>query len=312
MNAREVLRETEIRGLGRLRVGKVRDVYEQKDRIILITTDRHSSFDRIIAHIPHKGQVLNQMSAWWCERVRDIVPSHVIAVPDPNATVAEKCSPFPVEAVVRGYLTGVTDTAIWKRYQMGERRFGSIRLPGGMPKNRRLPEPVFDPTTKEVGHDRSVSQKQMIAEGLISRKCLERLRDISLALFARGQRIAAERGYILADTKYEFGLDRGGVLRLIDEVHTPDSSRYWRLDSYEERIARGEEPESFDKEFLRLWVRERCDPYKDPIPAIPREMADTLSARYIEMYERITGETFVPGETPIIRRLVRTLGPYAA
>ena len=314
----EVLKETNFKFLGEKRTGKVRDIYEQPRRLILVTTDRHSSFDRIIAHVPWKGQVLNEISAWWFEQMKDIVPNHVLAIPDPNVTVARKCKTVPVEAVVRGYLTGVTDTAIWTRYSKGQREFGGIVLPDGMKKNQKLLSPIFDPTTKEENHDRTLTLHEMIAEGLIAAERLHEIKRIALALFARGQEIAAKRGLILVDTKYEFGMGEkgesgeGGELMLIDEIHTPDSSRYWQLNSYESRISAGEEPEYFDKEFLRLWFREHSDPYKDAkLPEAPPEMVEELSRRYIMMYEQITEKKFVRGETPILARIERNLKKYA-
>ncbi len=306
----EVLKETNFTFLGNKKAGKVRDIYEQPDRLILISTDRHSSFDRIIAHIPHKGQVLNQVSAWWFEQTKDIIPNHVIAIPDPNVTVGKKCKMVPVEAVVRGYLTGVTDTAIWTRYQKGEREFGSLKLEDGMKKNQKLPQPIFDPTTKEEKHDRTLSVDELVSEGFVTRELFEKVKQTALALFVHGQEIAAKRRLILVDTKYEFGLD-GDTLTLIDEIHTPDSSRYWQLASFEERIARGEEPEYFDKEFLRLWFKSNCDPYKDAVlPPAPPELVEEMSRRYIQMYEQITGEKFVPGEEPIVPRIERNLKKY--
>ena len=282
----EVLRETNFDFLGKKKTGKVRDIYVQLERLILITTDRHSSFDRIIAHIPWKGQVLNQISAWWFEQTKDIVPNHVLAVPDPNVTVGKKMKMVPVEAVMRGYLTGVTDTSIWTRYSSGERVFGDLKLPDGMKKNEKLPHPVFDPTTKEEGHDRVITQEQMVSEGLITKELMDKVRDTATKLFLRGQEIAAQRGLILVDTKYEFGTDESGALVLIDEIHTPDSSRYWQVEGYEERMAAGEQPKSFDKEFLRLWFKENCDPYKDAtLPDAPPELVEELSRRYIQMYE---------------------------
>lgn len=309
----EVLKETNFKTLGKKKTGKVRDIYQQPERLILITTDRHSSFDRIIAHIPHKGQVLNQVSAWWFEQTKDIVPNHVLAVPDPNVTVGKKCAMVPVEAVMRGYLTGVTDTAIWTRYQAGQRVFGDLTLPEGMKKNQKLPQPVFDPTTKEEGHDRAISQQQMIEEGLITQELLNRVKETAVKLFTRGQELAARRGLILVDTKYEFGLDEKGALVLIDEIHTPDSSRWWKLASYDARFSAEQEPEYFDKEFLRLWFKEHSDPYKDAkLPDAPPELVQELSRRYIEMYEQITGEQFIAGEEPIIPRIERNLKQYAA
>lgn len=308
----DILKETDFDFLGKKKTGKVRDIYEQDERLILVTTDRHSSFDRIIAHVPHKGQVLNQISAWWFEQTKDIVPNQVIAVPDPNVTVARKMKMVPVEAVMRGYNTGVTDTSIWTRYSKGQRDFGGVTLPDGMKKNQKLTGSIFDPTTKEDAHDRAITPEEMIAEGFITRELFEHLRTTATALFVRGQEIAAKRGLILVDTKYEFGTDESGNLVLIDEIHTPDSSRYWQLDTYEERFSKGEEPQYFDKEFLRLWFKENCDPYKDAVlPEAPRELVAELSARYIRMYEQITGQTFEPGEEPIIARIEQNLRPFA-
>src|SRR3989344_5388099 len=308
----DALKETNFDFLGKKKTGKVRDIYEQPDRLILITTDRHSSFDRIIAHIPWKGQVLNQISAWWFEATKDIVPNHVLAVPDPNVTVGKKMKMVPVEAVMRGYLTGVTDTAIWTRYQHGQREFGDLKLEDGLKKNTKLPHPVFDPTTKEDTHDRAITTEQMIGEGLITKELLAEVKDTATKLFLRGQEIAAKQGLILVDTKYEFGTDESGKLVLIDEIHTPDSSRYWMLGSYEERITKGEEPEYFDKEFLRLWFKEHSDPYKDvTLPEAPVELVAELSRRYIQMYETITGKKFVPGEEPILPRMEQNLQTYA-
>ena len=309
----EVLRETNFKNLGKKKTGKVRDIYEQKDRLILITTDRHSSFDRIIAHVPHKGQVLNQITAYWMDATKDIVQNALLSIPDENVCVAKRCKLVPVEAVVRGYLTGVTGTSIWTRYSAGERNFGGITLPDGMKKNEKLPAPIFDPTTKEETHDRALTPDEMIAEGFITRELFESLKTTALKLFARGQEIAAQRSLILVDTKYEFGLDESGMLTLIDEVHTPDSSRYWRLGSYEERLRKGEEPEYFDKEFLRLWFKEHSDPYKDAIlPEAPRELVEELSRRYIAIYEEVTGQGFKAGEEPALARIEKNLRPFAA
>ena len=327
----DILRETNFDFLGPKKTGKVRDIYDlparglpvsnaqtgaqagQPDRLILVTTDRHSSFDRIIAHIPWKGQVLNQISGWWFSQTKDIVPNHVLAIPDPNVTVGKKCTMVPVEAVVRGYLTGVTDTAIWSRYSQGKRDFGGLTLPDGMKKNQKLPNPIFDPTTKEHTHDRTLTAEEMVAEGFVTRELYAEVKQTALALFARGQEIAAKKGLILVDTKYEFGTDEKGQLVLIDEIHTPDSSRYWQLDSYAERFASAEEPQYFDKEFLRLWFREHCDPYKDAVlPDAPKELVEEMSRRYIQMYEQITGGKFVPGETPVLPRIERNLRSYAS
>ena len=307
----DVLKETDFSFLGPRTAGKVRDIYERDGELVLVTTDRHSSFDRIIAHVPWKGQVLNQVSAWWFDKTKDIVPNHVLAIPDPNVTIAKKCAMVPVEAVVRGYLTGVTDTAAWTRYAAGVRSFGGIVLPENMRKNQKLPQPIFDPTTKEAQHDRVLSPEQMMAEGFITRDLFDRVRKTALALFDRGQKLAERNGLILVDTKYEFGTGADGSLVLIDEIHTPDSSRYWQLDSYAARFATGEEPHYFDKEFLRLWFRDHCDPYRDAtLPPAPPELVQELSRRYIAMYEQITGMKFEYGETPILPRIEKNLRSY--
>ncbi|KKW17344.1 MAG: Phosphoribosylaminoimidazole-succinocarboxamide synthase [Candidatus Magasanikbacteria bacterium GW2011_GWA2_50_22] len=307
-NLNNVLKETNFPGLGTPKKGKVRDVYVQNDRIILISTDRHSSFDRIIAHIPFKGQVLTQTSAWWFEQTADIVPNHVLAIPDPNVVVGKKCATIPIEMVVRGYLTGVTDTAIWTRYQHGERNFGGVLLPDGMKKNQRLPQPLLTPTTKSETHDRNVTPKDIIEEGLADETTWEELSVTALRLFTRGQELARARGLILVDTKYEFGRDEHGSLTLIDEIHTPDSSRWWNSDSYDTRFNEGLEPEYFDKEFLRIWFRRHCDPYKDAtLPAAPTDMIVELASRYIRIYEQLTGTQFTINPRPIKQRIKENL-----
>ena len=307
-----ILEGTDFDFLGPKRTGKVRDVYEQADRLILVATDRHSSFDRIIAHIPHKGQLLNEISAFWFGETKDIVPNHVMAVPDPNVTVGRKCRTVPVEAVVRGYITGVTDTSLWTHYAKGKRDFGNFRLPEGLKKNEKLREPVFTPSTKEEAHDRPMSPQELVAESIVSRETIEAIERTAIALYRRGAEIAAQRGLILVDTKYEFGTDERGRLVLIDEIHTPDSSRYWQFETYRARFDKGEEPEYFDKEFLRLWFKHNCDPYNDAVlPPAPQELIEELSRRYIRMYEQITGKPFKPGEEPIASRIARNLKPYA-
>jgi len=308
----DVIRETHFSDLGERRQGKVRDIYFQPDKLILVATDRHSSFDRILAHIPHKGAVLNLSSAFWFQQTADIVPNHVLDVPDPNVTVAKRLKPLAVEAVVRGYLTGTTSTSIWTRYQAGERNFGGLVLPGGLDKNTKLPHPIFDPTTKEDTHDRSLTLTQLVDEGFIEAPLLERLKETALALFARGQQVSAKHGLLLVDTKYEFGVDEKGTLTLIDEIHTPDSSRYWKLDSYAARLAKGEEPEYFDKEFLRIWFRDHCDPYNDKVlPEAPPDMVAELTRRYIEIYQQLTGQKFaVDPSLPPLERIGRNLAKY--
>jgi len=308
---KQTLRATNLPELGERLEGKVRDIYLRPREVILVATDRHSSFDRIIAHIPGKGEVLNRLSAYWFGETKDIVPNHVLAVPDLNVTIGKRCTPLPIEAVMRGYLSGVTGTSLWTRYAKGERDFGSFRLPDGMRKNEKLTEPAFTPSTKEKEHDRNVTPREIVESGLMARDLLARVEDASRRLFLRGQELARARGLILVDTKYEFGLDADGALTLIDEVHTPDSSRYWQADSYEARIARGEEPEYFDKEFLRLWFMDHCDPYNDKtLPEAPAEMVEELSRRYAAIFTQLSGETVSAGAEDIESRIRRNLAAH--
>ncbi len=303
---------TDFPWLGVKATGKVRDVYVQPDRLLLIVTDRHSSFDRNIAMIPGKGAILNLLSAFWFERTGDIVQNHVIAVPDANVTVATRCTPLPIEAVMRGFLTGVTSTSLWTHYSQGRRDFGDFALPDAMQKNQVLPEPVFTPSTKEATHDKTVDKKYLVDAGLIATDLLEEVEDLARRLFALGTEIAQKAGLILVDTKYEFGLDANGKLVLIDEVHTPDSSRYWRSSSYPELFARAREPDNFDKELLRRYIAERCDPYKDPLPEIPEALIQEQYSRYAEIYRLLVG-SLPPrnGEQPL-ERMARNLAPYAS
>jgi len=308
----DVLRETHFRNLGEKQSGKVRDIYAQPERLVLISTDRHSSFDRIIAHIPGKGAVLNSARAFSFEQTKDIVPNHVIDLPDPNVTIAKRCTPLPLEVVLRGYLTGVTSTSLWTHYQGGQRDFGSFTLPDGMHKNQKLDYPVFTPSTKEKDHDRTVTPQEIIDAGLVSKEMLDEVEQIALAVFTRGQEIAAEHGLILVDTKYEFGLDANGVLTLIDEVHTPDSSRWWQAATYRQRVSAGYEPEYFDKEFLRLWFMEHCDPYADAVlPDAPPELIDELSSRYFTIYRQLTGKDLELPDGSVEERIAKNVASYA-
>lgn len=289
----DVLKETNLQGIGEKKVGKVRDIYIAEDRITLVATDRHSSFDRIIAHVPFKGEVLNQISAFWFENTKDIVPNHVMSMPDPAVLVAKKCKVIPIECVVRGYITGVTGTSLWTHYKDGKRDFGNFILPDGMHKNQKLSDPVFTPTTKSDQHDRPITPAEIVSEGILTKEMTDMLEEKAIALFKRGQEIAFTKGLILVDTKYEFGIDENGELTLIDEIHTPDSSRYWKADTYFERFDQDLEPEYFDKEFLRLWFKDNCDPYNDKVlPEAPPKLVAELSRRYIEIYEKITGKKF--------------------
>jgi len=306
-----ILKETNFENLGEKYTGKVRDVYVQKDKVIMISTDRYSAFDRNLALIPCKGQVLTGVSKFWFGKTKDIVPNHVLDFPDPNVVVAKKCTVLPVEMVVRGYITGVTSTALWVNYEKGQRDFGDFILPEGMKKNQKLKKPVITPTTKFEAHDRPLTSKIILEEKKMEPKVWEEISNITLKLFARGQKVALERGLILVDTKYEFGLTPDREVILIDEIHTPDSSRYWQANSYQARIDQGLEPENFDKEFLRLWFKENCDPYKDEkLPEAPADMIAELSRRYIQIYEQITGTHFEIENGDIVKRIENNLKKY--
>jgi len=291
--------ETEIEGLEKVHVGKVRDTYKKidssgKTHRVIVTTDRQSAFDRVLAAIPFKGAVLNQLSAFWFRETSDLVPNHLIAVPDPNAMVVKPVKIFPVEVIVRGYITGTTSTSAWVNYDRGERNFCGVWLPEGLRKNQKFDTPIITPTTKpETGHDEKISREEILAQNLVSEEKWDQIEKYALALFNRGQEIAAKKGFILVDTKYEFGEDAEGNVVLADEVHTPDSSRYWVSATYEERFEAGKEPENFDKEFLRLWFKDHCDPYNDPqLPPAPDDLVEELSYRYIDIYEKLTGKAF--------------------
>ncbi|TCI00816.1 phosphoribosylaminoimidazolesuccinocarboxamide synthase [Roseococcus sp. SYP-B2431] len=309
-----VLRDAEIPELPNHYGGKVRENYDLPDgRRVLIATDRLSAFDRILCAIPFKGQVLTQTARHWFERTADICPNHVLAYPDPNVVIGRRLDILPVEIVVRDYLAGTTSTSVLTMYKAGRREMYGLRLPEGMRDNQRLPQPIITPTSKAFHgeHDAPLSAKEILDGGLLTKAQWDRLSEYALALFARGQEMAAERGLILADTKYEFGTDAEGRIVLADEIHTPDSSRYWRADSYPARFEAGEKPESFDKDFVRNWVAARCDPYRDAIPEIPEELILNTAAVYIEAYETITGQGFdLPrGDTPVLDRVRTNLRP---
>ncbi len=273
--------------------GKVRDRYDCGDSLLLVTTDRLSAFDRNIAQIPFKGEALNRTSVWWFEQTRHIIPNHLLAVPAPNQTRVKKCRVFPIEVVVRGYMTGTTSTSIWQLYQQGERRFFETTLPDGLQKNTALPQAILTPSTKAEDHDEPLTTERLAALGGITPDQWTFIAEKALALFAFGQQKAQQAGLTLVDTKYEFGVDEHGDIILVDECHTQDSSRYWLAETYAELMANGQEPDNFDKEMLRLWYREHCDPYQDEVlPAAPEELVLTLSARYIDIFERLTGENF--------------------
>ena len=280
--------------------GKVRENYDLPDgRRIIITTDRISAFDRVLASIPHKGAILTQIARFWFEETADIAANHVVAYPDPNVVVGKRLDILPVEIIVRGYLAGTTDTSILTRYKRGERTIYGMRFPDGMRDNEALPAPIITPTSKafDGGHDEPLTAAEIVENGLLTEAEWDEVSSTALKLFARGQEIAAKRGLILADTKYEFGKDADGNILLADEIHTPDSSRYWMAESYERRFAAGERPESFDKDFIRSWVVARCDPYNDPIPEIPEDVVLAASDVYGRAFEMITGKPFVADES---------------
>lgn len=290
--------------------GKVRDWYDLSNgQRLIVTTDRLSAFDRILAKVPYKGQVLNQLSAWWFEQTKDIIPNHLISVPDPNASIVRVAEPILVEVIVRGYITGVTSTALWYRYSLGEREIYGYTFPDGLQKNSALPEPIITPTTKggETGHDERLTCAEVVEKGLLDAKTWDRVQAAALTIFKRGQELARKAGLILVDTKYEFGVASDGGVVLIDEVHTPDSSRFWKADTYEARFDAGEDPENFDKEFVRIAYAEKGYRGDGEIPKMSTELWSAASKRYITIYEMLTGETFVPGDYPVEPRLVKNL-----
>lgn len=326
------LSELDLPGLGSLRRGKVRDSYVRGDRRVIVVTDRISAFDKVLGTIPFKGQVLNGMAAYWFERSRELVPNHLLSVPDPAVSVVRECRPFPVEMVVRGYLTGSSATSIWTHYERGERVYCGHRLAEGMRKHERLPAPLITPTTKaEHGaHDEPLSAAEVVARGLCSAEEFARLSELCLRLFEFGSREAAARGLILVDTKYELGRARegdrveegrakrgggpkgaeeggGGELIFIDEIHTPDSSRYWYADSYERALQRGEDPRALDKEFVRRALVERGYRGEGPPPPLDEALRLEAARRYIEIYEQVTGRAFVPDLEPPGQRIARRL-----
>ena len=295
--------------------GKVRDNYDLPDgRRILIASDRLSAFDRILCAVPFKGQVLTQTARHWFEATRDLCPNHVLSYPDPNVVIGRRLDILPVEIVVRGYLAGTTGTSILTMYQAGQREMYGVRFPDGLRSNQALPSPIITPTSKAVdgAHDAPLTPADILERGLLTPAQWEEVSAHALALFARGQAMVAERGLILADTKYEFGTGPDGRIVLADEIHTPDSSRYWLAGSHAERVAQGERPESFDKDFVRNWVAARCDPYHDPIPDIPPALLLETAGVYVRAYEMITGQAFVlPGtDGTVLDRVRRNLAAF--
>ncbi len=317
MSLSNALAEVDLPGLPNHYRGKVRDNYDLPDgRRVIVASDRLSAFDRNLCAVPYKGQVLTETARFWFDATADICPNHVVAYPDPNVLIGQRLEMLPVELVVRGYLAGTTSTSILTLYNKGERQMYGVTLPDGLLANQRLPQPILTPTSKAADgdHDAPLSPGEILEQGLLTAAQWEQLSAYALALFARGQELAVQRGLILADTKYEFGLDADGRIVLADEIHTPDSSRFWKAATYDARFEAGERPDSFDKDVVRAWVAQRCDPYNDPIPEIPEAIIQSTSDVYVEAFETITGQAFQRPDTdePVLARVKRNLDAYLA
>ena len=304
------LDHTDLPELGRRSEGKVRDSYIRGDRRTLIVTDRVSCFDVVVGTLPSKGQVLNQLAAFWFEKTREIAPNHLLAVPDPCVSIVRECRPLPVEFIYRAYLTGSTSTSIWTAYERGERSYCGHRLPEGLRRHERLPQALLTPTTKapKGQHDELISRAEILARGIISEALYAEVERMTGALFAAGQAWAKSRGLILVDTKYEVALDAEDRLIAIDEIHTPDSSRYWYADAYERSLSLGRDPEQLDKEYVRRWLKDRGYQGEGPIPEIPVDVRCEASRRYIEAFEQITARPFEPNLEAPLPRIRRNLG----
>lgn len=305
------LATTDLVGLGEAQRGKVRDSYLRDGKRYIVTTDRISAFDRILGTLPFKGQVLNRVAGFWFEKTADMVPNHLLSIPDPQVMEVLDCTPMPVEMVVRAYLTGSTSTSIWTHYEKGVRTFCGNELPEGMKKHQRLPEPILTPSTKaEHGdHDVSVSRDEILSMGRITAEEFDEIARMSFALFKFGQDHCARNGLILVDTKYEFGKTADGKIVVIDEVHTPDSSRFWQAATYEKRLDEGKDPEGLDKEYVRVWLKnERGFTGDGDVPEIPAKVRVEAASRYIAACEQITGETFVPDRSEPHARITANLG----
>lgn len=303
-----VIKTVNLTGFGKKYGGKVRDSYIVGNTRVIIATDRISAFDVNLGFIPHKGRVLNGLSAFWFERTKDIIPNHMLSVPDPNVMIVKNATLIPIEMVVRGYMTGVTNTSIWGSYERGERTIYGISFPNGLKKNQKLPDPIITPTTKaEKGHDERLTRDEIIRRKIVAKPLYEQMEKAALALFEKGTRICAKGGIILVDTKYEFGLLDGDLI-LIDEIHTPDSSRFWIKTTYKQKFSLGEEPENFDKEFLRLWYARRGYKGDGTPPPMPESLIRKVSKRYRDAYEKITEKKFMPGNTKDIHsRILKNL-----
>ncbi|AHA28201.1 phosphoribosylaminoimidazolesuccinocarboxamide synthase [Candidatus Liberibacter americanus] len=311
----ETLSKAYIAELPNYYSGKVRENYFLDNGIrITIATDRLSAFDRNIACVPHKGQILNQMTKYWFKNTSDICKNYAIDYPDPNVLVGEQLKMIPIELIVRGYLSGNTNTSILTLYKKGDRIIYGHRLPDGMSKNQKLPQPIITPTTKSAknDHDLPISAHEIIQQGILTKKQWDIISNYSLSLFNRGCKIAADSGLILADSKYEFGLNKSNEIILADEIHTPDSSRYWTIEGYKQSIIDGIMPSGLDKDIIRNWILKRCYPYKDKIPKIPNELILDVSKAYITAYEKITKSKFIfnNNDCSILQRIRNNLCKY--
>lgn len=294
-NIPSAVKSVKVKGLGKKESGKVRDWYSKGSFRVLIATDRVSAFDKVVGLIAFRGAVLNKLSEFWFNKTRDIVPNHMIGVVDPNVMLVSEADALPIEIIVRGYITGSTSTSLWTMYDQGQRRIYGIKFPDGFKKHQKLNKIVITPTTRETGpgrHDEPITKQEILKQKLINPAIWRQIEKVAIALFERGTNIALKAGYILADTKYEFGLDKRGKLILIDEVHTPDSSRFWQKDAYSKAMKKGKDPENFDKEFMRLWFLKEGYKGKGKVPKMPEKLIVKISQRYIEVYEKITGEKF--------------------
>lgn len=303
------LSDTDFPGLGSKYEGKVRDNYTRGDRRFVVVTDRISAFDRVLGSVPFKGQVLNRMAAWWFERTRHVAPNHMLSLPDPNVLECVECKPVLVEMVVRAYATGTTSTSLWTHYERGVRVFCGHRLPDGLEKHQKLPAPILTPTTKapKGEHDVSGSREEILATGKVTAADFDEAAAVAMKLFAAGQEMCAARGLILVDTKYEFGRTPEGKLVVIDEIHTPDSSRFWKSATYKERFAAGQDPDPLDKDFVRRWYISQGYKGDGEPPPMPDDVRVGAAERYIAAYEQITGEPFVPDTEPPVARIEKNL-----
>lgn len=305
--SQNLLKTATLKGFGEKIQGKTRDIYIVKDKRIIIATDRISAFDVILGHIPFKGQVLTQLNIFWLNKTKGIIDNHFISNPDPNVIIVKNARLIPIEMVVRGYITGVTNTSIWGSYEKGERIIYGIKFPNGLKKNQKLKKPVLTPTTKaEKGHDERLTREEIIKRKIVDEKIYKQMEKVAIKLFEKGTKICEKNGVILVDTKYEFGIYDDKLI-LIDEIHTPDSSRFWIKKTYKERFKKGLEPENFDKEFLRLWYAKQRYKGDGKPPKMTENFINKVSNRYIQVYKKITKTSFRKSSEDIEKRIKNNL-----